>query len=94
MSKPEASIAERYAISETLGYCTEYMQQFQGTHHRVWNNKKEQYMNDKVMQGSGWPRHMSNQFKEWIHDFVVNNSADFVTWRQQVLCLICTIHRP
>jgi hypothetical protein len=81
-ARPEASIAEGYAMSETLGYCTEYMQQFPGTRRRVWDDKEEQFMNDELVQGKGWPRHMSDQFRAWIHDFVVHNSADFQTWRE------------
>jgi hypothetical protein len=30
-TRPEASMAEGYAMSETLGYCTEYMDRFEGT---------------------------------------------------------------
>jgi hypothetical protein len=47
----EASMAEGYVMSETLGYCTEYMQRFPGTLCRVWDEKEEQFMNDEVVQG-------------------------------------------
>jgi hypothetical protein len=36
-------------MTKTLGYCTEYMQQFQGTHRHVWDDKEEQIMNDEVV---------------------------------------------
>jgi hypothetical protein len=36
-------------------------------------------MNNEMLQGSGWPRYMSDEFRGWIHNFVVNNNADFVT---------------
>jgi hypothetical protein len=81
-TKPEASMAEGYAMFKTLGYCIEYMQHFQGTRRCVWDDKEEQFMNNGVLQGSGWPRHMSEQFRAWIHDFVVNNNVDIVTWRE------------
>jgi len=81
-ARPEASMAEGYAMSETLGYCTEYLQYFEGTHRRIWDDKEEQRMNDEVVQGSGWKRVMSKQFWEWVHDFVISNSADFEDWRQ------------
>jgi hypothetical protein len=38
-ARPEESIAEGYAMSETLGYCTEYMERFEGTQRQVWDEK-------------------------------------------------------
>jgi hypothetical protein len=34
-ARPEASMAKGYAMSEILGYCTEYMQRFGGTPYRM-----------------------------------------------------------
>jgi hypothetical protein len=75
-------MAEEYVISGTLGYCTEYMQRFKGTSRRVWDEKEEQFMNDEVMQGSGWARPMSNELWLWVHNFVINNSDILKDWRQ------------
>jgi hypothetical protein len=38
-------------------------------------------MNDEVVQGSGWPRPMSEEFKGWMHNFVINNSEVLKDWR-------------
>jgi hypothetical protein len=80
-ARPEASMTEGYVMSETLGYCTEYMQRFQGSSRRVWDDKEEQFMNDEVLQGSGWQRLMSEEFRLWVHNFVINNSAVLKGWR-------------
>jgi hypothetical protein len=80
----EASMAEGYAMSETLGYCTEYMQRFHGTRRRVWDDREEQRMMDEMVQGNGWRRPMSQQFRTWAHNFVINNSMDLEDWRQSV----------
>jgi hypothetical protein len=58
-ARPEASITEGYAMSKTLGYCIEYMDRFEGTRRRVWDEKEENSMKDEIVQGSGWPRDMS-----------------------------------
>jgi hypothetical protein len=81
-ARPEASMVEGYVMSETLGYCTEYMQRFQGTSRRVWDDKKEQFMNDEMVQGSGWARPLSDELRAWLHDFVINNSVVLKDWRQ------------
>jgi hypothetical protein len=80
-ARPEASMAEGYVMLETLGYCTEYMQRFQGTSRHVWDDKEEQIMNDQVVQGSGWRRPMSEELRDWVYNFVINNSEVLNEWR-------------
>jgi hypothetical protein len=80
-ARPEASMVEGYVMSETLEYSTEYMQQFRGTSRRIWDDKEEQFMNDEVVQGSEWARPMSEEFRMWVHNFVINNSKVLKDWR-------------
>jgi hypothetical protein len=81
-AKLEASIAEGYHISKTLGYSTEYMQRLQGTSRHVWDDKEENTMNDEIVQSSGWSRHMFEDLKVWAHNFIVNNSSNLSDWRE------------
>jgi hypothetical protein len=37
-------------------------------------------MNNEVVQGSGWARPMSKEFRVWKHDFLINNSEVFTDW--------------
>jgi hypothetical protein len=74
-------MAEGYAMSKTLGYSTEYMQRFQGTIRRVWDDKEENNMIDEIVQGNGWPMRMSQNMRAWAYNFVINNSIDMVPWR-------------
>jgi hypothetical protein len=39
-------------------------------------------MNDEILQGNGWPRRMSAQFRDWAHDFVIHNSNELTEWQQ------------
>jgi hypothetical protein len=55
----EASMAEGYTMTETLGYSTEYLQRFTATRKRVWDDKEDARMNDEIVQGGGWPRPLS-----------------------------------
>jgi hypothetical protein len=80
-ARHEASMAEGYAMSETLGYYTEYMQRFGGTGRRVWDDKKDSKMNDEILTGNGWSRLMSPEFRLWAHSFVIHNSTDLGDWR-------------
>jgi hypothetical protein len=37
-ARPEGSMAEGYAMDDTLGFCTEYMTRFTSTTRRVWDS--------------------------------------------------------
>jgi hypothetical protein len=76
-ARPEASMAEGYAMTETLGYSTEYLQRFTATRKRVWDDKEDAKMNDEIVQGGGWPRPLSQSMRLWAHNFVINNSSPF-----------------
>jgi hypothetical protein len=69
-------------MSETLGYCTKYMQRFDGTSRRVWDDKEDSKMNDEILQGNGWTRPLSAKLRAWAHNFVIHNSKDLVEWRE------------
>ena len=58
-ARPEASMAEGYSMTETLGYSTEYLQRFTATRKRVWDDKEDPRMNDEILQGGGWARPLS-----------------------------------
>jgi hypothetical protein len=74
-ARPEGSMAEGFAMDDTLGFCTEYMTRFTPTSRRVWDSREDQSMYDEVMEGSWQVRPMSQQFRQWAHDFVLDNSA-------------------
>jgi hypothetical protein len=74
--RPEASMAEGYAMFETLGYSTEYMQRFQGTTRYVWDDKDENIMINEIVQGNGWSKRVSQNMRARAHNFVINNSVD------------------
>jgi hypothetical protein len=47
----------------------------------VWDDKKDNKMNDEIVNGNGWPRLMSPDFRLWAHNFVIHNFADLQDWR-------------
>ena len=81
-ARPEASMAEGYAIDEALGFCTEYMQSYTVTSRRVWDDKEDPTMNDEILEGVGRPRILTPKIRDWIHEFVVNNVAPLEPWRE------------
>jgi hypothetical protein len=46
-------MANGYALDEALGFCTECMQKYTITSHRVWDDKKDPTMNDEILEGVG-----------------------------------------
>jgi hypothetical protein len=67
---------------DTLGFCTEYMSRFTGTRRCVWDAGEEQAMIDEVMEGKGVRREMSEQYREWTHNFVLENTMHLEDWRR------------
>ena len=76
-ARPEGSMAEGYAMEESVGFCTEYMSKFTAVTRRVWDDKEDPTMVDEILQGKGRPRPMSNEFREWAHAFVLDNAHVF-----------------
>jgi hypothetical protein len=88
-ARPEGSIAEGYAMEETLGFCTEYMSRFSTTRRRVWDAIKEQSMVDEVLEGKGVHRCLIN------FDFGSTSSCKrtLSTWKSGggnlIMCYCC-----
>lgn len=83
LAHPEGSIAEGYRMEETLGFCTEYMRQYKGTSHRVWDANEEAIMNDEILRSNSQrKRKMSDEFRRYAHAFVLDNAAKLEQWRE------------
>jgi hypothetical protein len=84
-SHPEGSIAEGYLMDDTLGFCTEYMHQYRGTTHRVWDVEEDAIMNDEILRcNSQQKRKMSDEFCNYAHAFVLDNASSLERCRQLV----------
>jgi hypothetical protein len=83
---PEGSIAEGYQMDNTLGFCTEYMHQYRGTTHRVWDVEEDAIMNDEILRcNSQQKRRMSDEFRNYAHAFVLDNASSLECCRQSVV---------
>ncbi len=79
-ARPEGNVAKGYALEEALGFCIEYIQNFITTRKRVWDDKEEPTMNDKVLEGNGWPQIMSANLHDMVHSFVLQNVELMSSW--------------
>jgi len=79
---PEGSIAEGYRMDDTLRFCTEYMRQYRGTLHRIWDPNEEATMTNEILQSNSQrKRKMSDEFRHLAHAFVLDNAACLEQWR-------------
>jgi len=63
-------------MDDTLGFCTEYMKQYKGTAHRVWDNIEDATMNDEVLPTTeARKRKMSPEVRAYTHSFVLESAA-------------------
>lgn len=83
LAHPEGSIAEGYTMEETLGFCTEYMRNYRGTTHRVWDPEEEPIMNDEILRNNSQKRKkMSTEFRNYVHAFVLDNTSTLEVLRE------------
>lgn len=83
LAHPEGSIAEGYRMEDTLGFCTEYMKQYKGTTHRIWDPTEEPAMNDEILTGNEHrKRKMSDEMRGHAHAFVIDNAPCVEPWRE------------
>ncbi len=75
MARPEACMAEGYLKDECLGFITEYLQRFEPTQRRVWDEDEEYGDAEEVLQGAGRPYVMSAELRDIAHQYVLSNVA-------------------
>ena len=79
----EDSIAEGYQMDDTHGFCIEYMHQYRGTTHHVWDVEEDATMNDEILRcNSQQKRNMSDEFRDYAHVFVLDNALSLEGRRQ------------
>jgi hypothetical protein len=83
-AQPEGSMARGYIMDESLGFCTEYMQECILTKRRVWDDKEDPVMNDEVIEGKGRPRSLTSELWQWVHEFVLTNAEPLQSYREYV----------
>lgn len=82
LAKPKGSITQGYQVEEALGFVIEYMTQYSPTSKRVWDSKEDPVMTDKIVEGKGKPRKLSEQVQKWVHDFVLENASQLQVYRE------------
>ena len=82
LAKPEGSIAQGYQVEQALGFLTEYMSAYNITTRRVWDDKEEPAMVDEILEGKGKPRELSEEMRNAMHEFVLDNAVHLEPYRQ------------
>lgn len=82
LAKPEGSIARGYEVEEALGFVTEYMADYNITSRRVWDDKEEPTMVDEILEGKGKPRELSEDLRDLMHEFVLDNATHLQAYRE------------
>lgn len=82
LAKPEGSIAQGYQVEQALGFITEYMSEYNITTRRVWDDQEEPVMVDEILEGKGKPRELSEDLRNAMHEFVLDNAVHLEPYRQ------------
>ena len=79
--KPEGCIAQGYQAEQALGFITEYMSDYNLTSRRVWDDK-EPTMVDEILEGKGKPQVLSQELRNAMRDFVLDNASHIEPYRE------------
>ncbi len=79
-ARPEASMASRYVLDETLGFVTEYMQMFTQVRRRLWDANEEEGVYGEVLEGFGFKFRLLPSARDLAHHYVLTNAACLAPW--------------
>jgi hypothetical protein len=82
LAKPEGNIAQRYQVEEALGFITKYINGYNITSHRVWDDKEDPTIVDKILEKKGKPKLLSEGLRNAMHNFVLDNAAHIEPYRE------------
>jgi len=75
LAKSEGSMSASYELEEAAGYITEYLVNYTGISTRVWDSEEEPKMTDKILEGRGMQRTLTEDRRELFHNFVIDSSG-------------------
>ena len=68
-------MAKGYLKDECIGFITEYLQGFEATTRRVWDEDEVIGDAEEVLQGGWRPYVMTPQMRDVAHQYVLSNST-------------------
>lgn len=73
-ARPEASMAQGYAVDEALGFCTEYFEMYPHHSRRMWDSEEELRDSGELLEGAHQRLTLSQSEVEEIHEHVITHS--------------------
>ncbi len=80
MARPKGLMAKSYVLEETLGFVTEYFQEFEHVFKRAWDVKKEEGVSGEVLEGAPTKFVFSPILQDLAHDYVLTNTKIMGPW--------------
>jgi hypothetical protein len=78
MARPEGSMVEGYMLGETLGFVTEYFDEFEHVSKRVWD--VEEGVFGEVLEGALTKVVLSSIYQDLAHEYVLTNNEIMGPW--------------
>jgi hypothetical protein len=73
-------MAEGYLYDETIGFVTEYMQDFSDVRHRIWDADEEEGVCSEVLEGAGIKFILDSGCWDLAHQYVLTNASCMAPW--------------
>jgi hypothetical protein len=79
-ARPEASMAEGYIYDKTIGFVTEYMQEFKHVRRRIWDAYEEEGVCGEVLEGARIKFILPKKCHDLAHQYVLTNTSCLAPW--------------
>ncbi len=76
----EASMAEGYFYDKTIGFVTEYMQDFSHVRHQIWDVDEEKGVCNEMLEGAGIKFIFDSGCQDLVHQYVLTNASCMALW--------------
>jgi hypothetical protein len=81
-SRQEASMAEGYILDKTIGFVTEYLQDFRHVRRKIWDVDEEEGVYGEVMEGAATKLTLDHVARDVARQYVITNVACLAPWVQ------------
>jgi hypothetical protein len=67
-------------LDETIGFVTEYLQDFRHVRHRIWDADEEEGVYGEVVEGAATKLTLDPVTRDVAHQYVITNVACLASW--------------
>jgi hypothetical protein len=73
-------MVEAYAMEESMGFLTKYMQDFMPVNRKMWDAEKGKNVSGEVLEGASKSVYLGLAIQNIAHHYVLTNTTTMACW--------------